>query len=53
MRAKPDLRVHWLENACKPKPHIGAGWIGSRLFGIIDGKGASYDTEQFLSDAGE
>ena len=58
MRAKPDLRgqrVHWLGDACKPKPHIGDGWIVSRLFVMVDGNGASLsdDTGQSLSDTGE
>ena len=53
MRAKPNVRVQrvrWLENACKAKPHIGAGWMGSRLFGMVDGNSASYDTGQSLGE---
>ena len=53
MRAKAYLRVQrvrWLGNACKPKPHIGDGWIGSRLFGMVDGSGASYDIGQSLGE---
>lgn len=44
--------VGW-EMHAKPKPHIGDGWIDSRLFGLVDGKGASYDSRQSLSDTGE